>query len=85
MAQLHAGFSERTALHTINRACSSGLAAVTSIAHMITVGAIDVGVGAGMESMTKNYGFTGYSDHAVGGSEDDLLCRTRRIASCLWV
>ena len=56
MAQLHAGFHERTALHTINRACSSGLAAVTSIAHMITVGAIDVGVGAGMESMTRNYG-----------------------------
>ena len=56
MAQLHAGFSERTALHTINRACSSGLAAVTSIAHMIAAGAIDVGVGAGMESMTRNYG-----------------------------
>lgn len=56
MAQLHAGFNERTALHTINRACSSGLAAVTSIANMITVGSIDVGVGAGMESMTKNYG-----------------------------
>ena len=56
MAQLHAGYNDRTALHTINRACSSGLAAVTSIAHMITVGAIDVGVGAGMESMTKNYG-----------------------------
>lgn len=56
MAQLHAGFSEKTSLHTINRACSSGLAAVTSIAHMITVGSIDVGVGAGMESMTKNYG-----------------------------
>jgi acetyl-CoA acyltransferase 1 len=56
MAQLHAGFSERTALHTVNRACSSGLAAVTSIAHMISVGAIDVGVGAGMESMTRNYG-----------------------------
>jgi len=56
MAQLHAGFHERTPLHTINRACSSGLAAVTSIAHMITVGAIDVGIGAGMESMSKNYG-----------------------------
>ncbi|KAL2443562.1 3-ketoacyl-CoA thiolase, peroxisomal [Exophiala dermatitidis] len=56
MAQLHAGFHERTALHTINRACSSGLAAVTSIANMISVGQIDVGIGAGMESMTKNYG-----------------------------
>lgn len=56
MAQLHAGFSEKTALHTINRACSSGLAAVTSIANMISVGQIDVGIGAGMESMTRNYG-----------------------------
>ncbi|KAL8243772.1 hypothetical protein R6Q59_010030 [Mikania micrantha] len=56
MAQLHAGFSEKTALHTVNRACSSGLAAVTNIAHMITVGSIDIGVGAGMESMTRNYG-----------------------------
>lgn len=56
MAQLHAGFSERTALHTMNRACSSGLAAITSIAHAIVVGSIDVGIGAGMESMSKNYG-----------------------------
>ncbi|RVX65775.1 hypothetical protein B0A52_10381 [Exophiala mesophila] len=56
MAQLHAGFSEKTALHTVNRACSSGLAAVTSIANMISVGQINVGIGAGMESMTKNYG-----------------------------
>ena len=56
MAQLHAGFSERTALHTINRACSSGLAAVTSVGNMISSGQIDVGVGAGMESMSMNYG-----------------------------
>jgi acetyl-CoA acyltransferase 1 len=56
MAQLHAGFSDRTALHTINRACSSGLAAVTSIGNMIASGQISVGVGAGMESMTRNYG-----------------------------
>lgn len=56
MAQLHAGFNDRTALHTVNRACSSGLAAVTTIAHGITVGSIDAGVGAGMESMTRNYG-----------------------------
>ncbi|KIX02459.1 uncharacterized protein Z518_08400 [Rhinocladiella mackenziei CBS 650.93] len=56
MAQLHSGFNERTALHTVNRACSSGLAAITSIGNLITVGQIDVGIGAGMESMTKNYG-----------------------------
>ncbi|KAL9624372.1 MAG: hypothetical protein Q9160_001334 [Pyrenula sp. 1 TL-2023] len=56
MAQLHAGFSHRTAFHTINRQCSSGLAAITSIAHSIACGSIDIGVGAGMESMTRNYG-----------------------------
>jgi acetyl-CoA acyltransferase 1 len=56
MAQLHAGFDQSTPLHTINRACSSGLAAVTTIAEKITAGSIDVGVGAGMESMTMNYG-----------------------------
>lgn len=56
MAQLHAGFNERTGLHTVNRACSSGLQAITNIGNSIAVGQIDVGVGAGMESMTKNYG-----------------------------
>lgn len=56
MAQLHAGFSEQTALHTVNRACSSGLAAVTGIASLIATGQIECGVGAGMESMTRNYG-----------------------------
>lgn len=56
MAQLHAGFHHTTALHTINRACSSGLAAITSIGNMIRTGDINMGVGAGMESMTMNYG-----------------------------
>lgn len=56
MAQLHAGYHDRTALHTVNRACSSGLAAITTIGEKIALGAIDVGVGAGMESMTRNYG-----------------------------
>ena len=56
MAQNHVGFPSTTAFHTINRQCSSGLAAITSIAHAIAVGDIDIGVGAGMESMTRNYG-----------------------------
>jgi acetyl-CoA acyltransferase 1 len=56
MAQLHAGFSHTTSLHTVNRACSSGLAAVTTIASLIATGQIGCGVAAGMESMTRNYG-----------------------------
>lgn len=56
MAALHAGLPETASFQTVNRACSSGLAAITSIAHAIAVGSIDVGIGGGMESMTKNYG-----------------------------
>ncbi|KAK3628701.1 hypothetical protein LTR56_015662 [Elasticomyces elasticus] len=56
MAAVHAGYPETAAFQTVNRACSSGLAAITGIAHSIAVGQIDVGVGGGMESMTRNYG-----------------------------
>ncbi|KAK5244039.1 hypothetical protein LTR16_007734, partial [Cryomyces antarcticus] len=56
MAQNHVGFPASTAFQTVNRACSSGLAAITGIAHSIAVGSIDVGIGGGMESMTRNYG-----------------------------
>ena len=56
MAACHAGFPETAAFQTVNRACSSGLAAITGIAHSIAMGQIDVGVGGGMESMTRNYG-----------------------------
>ncbi|PGH21370.1 hypothetical protein AJ80_03287 [Polytolypa hystricis UAMH7299] len=56
MAQIHAGFPHTVPFHTINRQCSSGLAAITTIAHSISHGAISVGVGGGMESMTRNYG-----------------------------
>ena len=56
MSQNHAAFSTTTAFHTINRQCSSRFVAITSIAHAVVVGSIDVGVGAGMEPMTSNYG-----------------------------
>ena len=56
MAQIHAGFPHSVPFHTINRQCSSGLAAITTIANGIRSGAIDVGVGGGMEHMTRNYG-----------------------------
>ena len=56
MAANHAGIPSTAAFHTINRQCSSALAAITSIAHSIAVGSIDVGIGGGMESMTRNYG-----------------------------
>ncbi|EOD49857.1 putative 3-ketoacyl- thiolase b protein [Neofusicoccum parvum UCRNP2] len=56
MALNHVGYPSSVAFQTVNRACSSGLAAITGVAHSIAVGAIDVGIGGGMESMTRNYG-----------------------------
>lgn len=56
MAQIHSGFPHSVPFHTINRQCSSGLAAITTIANGIRAGAINIGVGGGMESMTRNYG-----------------------------
>jgi acetyl-CoA acyltransferase 1 len=56
MAQIHAGFPHSVPFNTINRQCSSGLAAITAVSYGIRAGAINVGVGGGMESMTRNYG-----------------------------
>ncbi|KAG6839765.1 hypothetical protein C0991_011859 [Blastosporella zonata] len=56
MASLHAGIPVTTSLNTVNRQCSSGLTAVNQIANQIRAGEIDIGIGAGVESMTMGYG-----------------------------
>lgn len=56
MAANHAGIPTTTSFSTANRACASGLQAITGIANSIAVGQIDVGIAGGMESMTRNYG-----------------------------
>ncbi|KAL1891038.1 hypothetical protein Sste5346_007861 [Sporothrix stenoceras] len=57
MALNHVGYdTNATTLYTVNRACASSLQAVASVANQIRAGDIDVGIGAGMESMTRNYG-----------------------------
>lgn len=55
MALNHVGYPNSTTLYTVNRACASSLQAITNIADSIAVGRIDVGIGGGMESMTRNY------------------------------
>jgi acetyl-CoA acyltransferase 1 len=55
-ATLFAGFPESTAVRTLNRQCSSGLQACIDIANQIKAGMIDVGIGAGVESMSLQYG-----------------------------
>ncbi|GAW17588.1 hypothetical protein ANO14919_070470 [Xylariales sp. No.14919] len=56
MALNHAGFPNATSLYTVNRACGSSLQGIAAVAAQIQTGAVDAGVGAGMESMTRNYG-----------------------------
>ena len=55
-AALAAGFPESTAVKALNRQCSSGLQACADIANAIKAGMIDIGVGAGVESMSLQYG-----------------------------
>lgn len=56
-AALVAGFPETTAVRSLNRQCSSGLQAIVDIANEIRAGVIDIGIGAGVESMSLQYGY----------------------------
>ncbi|KAK9342145.1 Thiolase, N-terminal domain-containing protein [Lipomyces starkeyi] len=51
----HVGFPVMTTSGTINRQCSSSAQAVSFIAGTIRAGAADVGIAAGVESMTVDY------------------------------
>ena len=56
MGALWAGIPNTAGCNSLNRQCSSGLASVNQIANEIALGQIDIGIGAGVESMTINYG-----------------------------
>jgi len=62
MATLHSGIPNTTSVNTVNRQCSSGLAAVNQIANEILGGQIDIGIGAGVESMTFGWGSVSLPD-----------------------
>jgi acetyl-CoA acyltransferase 1 len=76
-ASLIAGIPNTAGLNTVNRQCSSGLMAVVQIAHEIQSGMIDIGIGAGMESMTKNYG------PGAVGEVSEAVHQHREAADCL--
>ena len=75
-AALAAGFPESTAVKSLNRQCSSGLQACVDIANAIKSGMIDVGVGAGVESMSLQYG------PGVVTEFSDLLENHMQAANC---
>ena len=51
-AALAAGFGEHTGVQVVNRLCGSGLMAIRSISDSIARGDIDIGLAAGLESMS---------------------------------
>jgi acetyl-CoA acyltransferase 1 len=55
-ASIVAGLPVTTAVRTLNRQCSSGLQACIDVANQIRTGMIDIGIGAGVESMSTQYG-----------------------------
>ena len=52
-AVLSAGFDERVPATMINRYCGSGLEAVNLVAGKVMAGQIDLGIGGGLESMSR--------------------------------
>ncbi|KAL7084406.1 hypothetical protein ACP275_14G221500 [Erythranthe tilingii] len=55
MAALYAGFPDNVPIRTVNRQCSSGLQAVADVAAFIKAGYYDIGIAAGLESMTADF------------------------------
>lgn len=45
-----------TGFKAVNRQCSSSLQSTTDVAQSIMTGMIDIGIAAGVEHMTRDYG-----------------------------
>ncbi|KZV85425.1 thiolase [Exidia glandulosa HHB12029] len=78
MAALAAGIPNSVPIATVNRQCSSGLTSVSQIAAAITSGSIDIGIGAGVESMTHGYGAG-----AMAARFSDKIMENEEAADCL--
>ncbi|KAK5119775.1 hypothetical protein LTR85_007351 [Meristemomyces frigidus] len=75
-AALAAGFPESTAVKSLNRQCSSGLQACVDIANAIRSGMIEIGIGAGVESMSTQYGPSAVTEFS------ELLENNKAAAEC---
>ncbi|EPQ28562.1 uncharacterized protein PFL1_03866 [Pseudozyma flocculosa PF-1] len=78
MGALWAGIPNTAAVNTVNRQCSSGLATVNQIANQIALGQIEIGIGAGVESMTLNYGAG-----VMPSKMSDAVMENEEAADCL--
>lgn len=78
MACLFAGIPESSSVMTVNRQCSSGLQAVAQVASAISAGYCEIGIGAGVESMSMHYG-----PGAMPGSVDEEISAMPSAADCM--
>ena len=78
MAAFAAGFPDTCSIMTVNRQCSSGLQAIAQIVSAINSRQIDIGIGAGMESMSRNYG-----DFSSLSFSMDVMNSCDQAADCL--
>lgn len=76
MAAFYAGFPETVPIRTVNRQCSSGLQAVADVAAAIKAGFYDIGIGAGLESMSVN-------PMAWDGSVNSRIEQFKKAQDCL--
>lgn len=76
-AALAAGFPESVAVKSLNRQCSSGLMACADIANAVKSGMIDIGIGAGVESMSLQYGAAAVTEFSelLENHEEAANCR----------
>eukprot|EP00455_Lapot_gusevi_P004823 TRINITY_DN1199_c0_g1_i3.p1 TRINITY_DN1199_c0_g1~~TRINITY_DN1199_c0_g1_i3.p1 ORF type:complete len:426 (+),score=210.44 TRINITY_DN1199_c0_g1_i3:73-1350(+) len=75
MAAFLAGFPDTTCVYTVNRQCSSSLQAIASVASAIQAGHYEIGIGAGVESMTKDvFKWDGSTDPKVMGNTNAKNC-----------
>ncbi|KAM0752773.1 3-ketoacyl-CoA thiolase [Meredithblackwellia eburnea MCA 4105] len=82
MAQLAAGFPISSYVSTVNRQCSSGLAAISHIAKSIQAGEIDAGIGAGVESMSRDFGPQSIA-HEATETRSDVVLANQGAKDCL--
>ncbi|GJM87355.1 hypothetical protein PR202_ga03301 [Eleusine coracana subsp. coracana] len=75
MAAFYAGFPETVPVRTVNRQCSSGLQAVADVAAAIKAGFYDIGIGAGLESMsTSSIGWEGQVNPRISAFQKAQDC-----------
>lgn len=77
-AMLAAGFPDTVPVQIINRFCSSGLMAVTTVANQIRSGQIKIGLAVGVESMSENpdQGGPSFSD-LISSNQASKDCQER--------